>query len=71
VDPAAPDEFLVRGRARPIDDPAVVAAAHAAWAFDGTGYPLYELEIEHAMLGRRATAEDWPPVYTSWRPSAG
>ena len=25
VDPAAPDEFLVRGRARPIDDPAVVA----------------------------------------------
>ena len=71
VDPAAPDEFLVRGRARPIDDPAIVAAAHAAWAFDGTGYPLYELEIEHAVLGRRATAEDWPPVYTSWRPPAG
>jgi hypothetical protein len=71
VDPAAPDEFLVRGRARRVDDPAIVAAAHAAWAFDGTGYPLYELEIEHALLGRRPTAEDWPPVYTSWRPPAG
>jgi pyridoxamine 5'-phosphate oxidase-like protein len=69
VDPAAPDEFLVRGRARRIDDPDVLAAAHAAWAFDGTGYPLYELQLEHVLLGRRATAEDWPPVYTAWRPA--
>src|SRR4051812_14809000 len=73
VDPAAPDEFAVRGRARPVEDPELVNHALAAWAFDaqGDGYRLYELDIEHALLGRRATADDWPPVYSAWRPAAG
>jgi len=70
IDPAAPDEFAVRGRAREVLDPTLRQRALAAWSFDGSSYPLYELEIEHVLLGRRPTADDWPPVYTSWRPTA-
>jgi hypothetical protein len=25
--------------------------------------------IEHAILGERPTANDWPPVYASWKAS--
>ena len=67
IDPTAPDEFEVRGRAREVDDPELRQHALDAWSFDGSDYPLYELDVEHALLGRRATADDWPPVYTSWR----
>ncbi len=73
VDPAAPDEFAVRGRSRDVTDPTLREHAHAAWAFDahGDGYRLLELDIEHALLGRRPTADDWPPIYTSWRAGEG
>jgi hypothetical protein len=65
-----PHEFMVRGRARPVTDPAVRAAAAADWFFTvSDAYPLYELLIEHALLGERATASDWPPRYRSWRSS--
>jgi hypothetical protein len=67
IDPSAPDEFAVRGHAREVIDPVLREHALAAWSFDGSAYPLYELDIEHALLGRRATADDWPPVYASWR----
>jgi len=68
-DRAAPDEFQVRGRAAAVTDPALRAGAAAVWPFEvDDGYTLYELSIDHAVLGRRATADDWPPVYTSWRP---
>jgi hypothetical protein len=67
IDPSAPDEFTVRGHAREVIDPVLREHALAAWSFDGSAYPLYELDIEHALLGRRATADDWPPVYASWR----
>jgi Pyridoxamine 5'-phosphate oxidase len=72
VDPAAPDEFAVRGRVRAVTDPELYQHALDAWAFDadGDGYRLYELDIEHALIGRRPTADDWPPVYTSWRASS-
>lgn len=69
-DRAVPHEFLVRGRAIAVADRALRAAAAAAWAFEvDDGYDLYELSIDHAVFGERATADDWPPVYTSWRPS--
>jgi dipeptidyl aminopeptidase/acylaminoacyl peptidase len=69
-DPAVPHEFQVRGRAMPVRDPERRAAAAAEWSFTiDDGYELYELAIEHAVFGERASAEDWPPVYTSWRPS--
>jgi hypothetical protein len=68
VDPAAPDEFAVRGRAREVGDAGLIDHARAAWAFDAAvGYRLFELDVETALIGRRPTADDWPPVYTAWR----
>lgn len=68
-DPAVPHEFQVRGRAIAVDEADRRAAAAAGWPFEvDDGYALYELSIDHAVLGERATADDWPPVYTSWRP---
>jgi hypothetical protein len=70
-DPAEPDEFLVRGRAFEVADPARRAAAAGAWSFEADdGYRLFELGIDHAIVGRRASADDWPPVYTAWRAAA-
>jgi len=63
-----PHEFMVRGQARLVSDPAVRAAAAAEWFYTvSEAYPLYELLIEHALLGERETASDWPPRYRSWR----
>jgi len=63
-----PHEFMVRGQARLVTDPALRAAAAADWFYTvSEAYPLYELLIEHAVLGERETASDWPPRYRSWR----
>ena len=65
-DPAAPDEFLVRGTARHVTDPAVRAGAAGQWFFTvSADYPLYELLIDHALLGERGP-DEWPPRYRSW-----
>jgi hypothetical protein len=70
-DPAEPKEFQVRGRAHEVSDPAIRAAAVASWRFEADdSYRLFEFSIEQAVLGERATADDWPPVYSSWRASA-
>lgn len=67
-DPAAPSEFMVRGRARLVDDPGERAAAAAAWYFEvDDSYTLFEFSIERAVLGERPNADAWPPRYTSWR----
>lgn len=66
-DPDEPHEFLVRGTASLVTDPDVRAAAAGDWFFTVSDeYPLYELLIEHALLGERASADDWPPRYRSW-----
>ena len=66
-DPDIPNEFVVRGRARPIDDEARAGIA-AAWYFEvDDTYRLFEFDIEHAVLGERASPRAWPPRYTSWR----
>lgn len=63
-----PHEFMVRGQARLVTDPALRAAGAADWFYTvSEAYPLYELLIEHALLGERETASDWPPRYRSWR----
>jgi len=68
VDPAAPHEFMVRGQARLVTDAATRQAVAADWYFTvADSYPLYELLIEHAVLGERGSANDWPPRYRSWR----
>ena len=43
----------------------------SGWAFTvDDGYALFELDIEHVLVGVRPTADDWPPVYTSWHEGA-
>jgi len=66
-DPAAPSELSIRGRAVAVRDDAVRAAAAAAWPFEvDETYRLFELRLEHAVIGHRPTADDWPPVYSTW-----
>ena len=68
VDPAVPHEVLVRGRATVVTDPARRAKAVAGWAWTVTDDALLlDLAVEHVLLGERATPDDWPPVYRSWR----
>jgi hypothetical protein len=68
VDPTAPHEFLVRGRAQVISEGALRTHALESWSFAASdGYVLFELGIEHALFGERADADTWPPRYTSWR----
>jgi hypothetical protein len=70
MDPAVPHEFLVRGQARLVTDADLRAAAAADWFFSvADSYPLYELLIDHALLGERDSADDWPPRYRSWHSS--
>ncbi len=70
IDPAAPSEFMVRGHARLVNEEATRSAIAADWFFTvSESYPLYELLVEHALLGVRPTANDWPPQYTSWKSS--
>ena len=71
-DPARPGEFSIRGRAQRIDDPVRRGAVAAAWSFtaDAT-YELFELLVSTAVVGRRASAEDWPPRYETWAARAG
>ena len=67
-DPTQPHEFLVRGRALRVTDPAIRKTMATEWFFTvSDAYPLYELMVEHVVLGERATADDWPPRYRSWR----
>jgi Pyridoxamine 5'-phosphate oxidase len=67
-DPTQPHEFLVRGRAQRITDSAVREMTAKDWFFTvSDAYPMYELMVEHVVLGERATADDWPPHYRFWR----
>ncbi len=61
---------MARGRARAVTDEALRSAVAEGWFFNAKDYPLYELLVESALLGHRPTADDWPPVYTSWKPSS-
>ena len=67
-DPTQPHEFLVRGRAVRVTDADIRAQTAGDWFFTvSDAYPLYELMVEHVVLGERPTADDWPPQYRSWR----
>lgn len=68
VDPAAPGEFMVRGRVRVVDDPDELAAHAADWYFETDDtWSLVEFSVERAVLGERRDADEWPPRYSSWR----
>jgi hypothetical protein len=66
-DPAAPNEFSVRGRARLVTAQGTRSVVAADWYFDADeSYALFEFDIESALLGRRDSPDEWPPRYTSW-----
>jgi hypothetical protein len=70
-DAAAPSEFSVRGRARRVEESTIREAAARVWPFEvDDSYWLFELRIDAAVIGRRPTANDWPPVYETWPPRA-
>jgi hypothetical protein len=66
-DAAVPHEFTVRGRVRRVEDEALRTAVGAGWAWTVGDAPAYEFLIEEAVLGERASRNDWPPRYTTWR----
>ena len=66
-DPAAPSEFQVRGRARVVVDATEREPLAAGWYFEtDETWLLVELSIETAVLGERASPDEWPPRYSSW-----
>ena len=70
-DPAAPDEFSVRGRAAVVADQVLRARVADAWPFEvDDTYTLVELSVDQAILGLRG-ADEWPPRYRRWSASAG
>ena len=65
-DPAAPSEVALRGRARLVEDESERARVAAGWSFEvDDSYTLFEFSIDTALLGARATADDWPPRYST------
>jgi hypothetical protein len=67
-DPAAPSEFSIRGHAHVVTDRELGSAIAASWSFEPDDtYRLFEFGVDAAVLGTRRSADDWPPVYTSWR----
>ena len=67
LDPQVPEEFSIRGRARRVEDPVERAKVAAAWPFEpDETYGLFELLLATAVIGRRASAEAWPPAYETW-----
>ena len=70
-DPEVPHEFQARGRARLLSNPDDRARAAAIWPFStNETYLLFELALEHVLVGERPSANDWPPVYRSWKARA-
>jgi hypothetical protein len=68
-DPAAPDEFSLRGRAAVVDEADIRARVADAWPFEvDDTYLLVELAVEQAILGLRG-ADEWPPRYRRWSAS--
>jgi hypothetical protein len=66
IDPAAPDEFSIRGRAQVVEDAGIRTSVAAGWSFDvDESYRLFELDLQAAILGERS-ADEWPPRYSSW-----
>jgi Pyridoxamine 5'-phosphate oxidase len=70
-DPDVPHEFQARGRATLLTNPSDRSLAADVWPFStNEAYLLFELDIEHVLVGQRPSADDWPPVYRSWKARA-
>lgn len=67
LDPSAPNELLLRGRARELTDADRRAAAVAAWPFEPDDeYRLFAFDIQTVLVGRRDSPNEWPPRYSRW-----
>ena len=67
VDPAAPSEFSVRGRARLVDAAELRTEVGGSWYFEvDETYELFDFDIDAAILGLRDNADEWPPRYQNW-----
>ena len=67
VEVSAPDEFAVRGRATLVTDAPTRSSVVGEWSFDADEtYALFEFSIDGAVLGSRASDDEWPPRYKSW-----
>jgi hypothetical protein len=67
VDPAAPSEFSIRGRAQLVDASELRTEVGGSWYFEvDETYELFDFDIDAAILGVRDNADEWPPRYTSW-----
>jgi hypothetical protein len=66
-DAQQPPEFMVRGRVRRVDD-ATRARLAADWSWDVGDAAAFEFLIDDALLGERASRDDWPPRYRTWSP---
>lgn len=64
-DAVVPHEFAVRGRVRGVDD-ARRAALAGDWPFEVGDALAFEFLVEEAVLGERASRDEWPPKYTTW-----
>jgi hypothetical protein len=70
VDPTAPSEFSIRGRARLVDAAELRKEVGGSWYFEvDETYELFDFDIYAAILGVRDNADEWPPRYTSWSAS--
>jgi hypothetical protein len=68
IDPAAPSEFSIRGRARLVHATDERADVARQWYFEADdAYELFEFDVEAAVLGVRDNEDEWPPRYTSWK----
>jgi hypothetical protein len=65
-DAAVPREFSVSGHVRAVADDERSKLA-ADWPFDPGDGPAFEFLIDHAIVGERASRDEWPPRYRSWR----
>jgi hypothetical protein len=66
-DAAVPHEAMLRGRGRHVVDADERQRIAATWSFQpGDEFGLFELRLDQVVVGRRDSADEWPPRYTSW-----
>lgn len=67
LDPLAPSEFALRGRAQLVEAEPTRSVVANDWSFEvDDTYRLFEFSIESALLGVRDGPDEWPPRYQSW-----
>ncbi len=67
--PSVDDEFMVAGRATPVDDAAVRKGVYEAYIATGAHTAddtLFELLLDRVLHAKYGPRPSWPPVYTKW-----